>query len=650
MPVETELRRKIYTVDGISNPPLVVPFYFLENSDLTVRLYDASGAETVLDLNTDYTVSGAGAPEGGQVTLLATPPTGQVDIERVVPLVQRAKYPRGGGFPAQAHEAQMDRQTMALQQVAASAARGIQLPSSDGDGAVQVLPARASRLGRALVFDPNTGDVGVSPDHYVNQTAAVQALADEAEASAATATEQALSSVGFAAAKVLTVADSPYAVNSGDAGCLLVCDTSAGDISITLPEVSAMPAGFDIGIQKRTADANTVTAQRSGTDVFFGGATTFGLAVARGVRLLANAGVTPNAWVDIPFGQTAVDRRRVFFVAGTDFTAGSSTQITLPSGRPAGAAALDIYFDGAYVQADQWGYTAATGVVTFLSAIPANVSKIEAKWMAPLAQGVPGDGTLGPEKLAQSTYDYIQTLTPMPAESIEGLKVSPGAGDVAHTVDITAGRIRAANSAAVIELAATTLSLLNAGHFVNGGALAASSTYHLLVGISGGSAVAAFSQTVSLPAGWTAFRCLWSILTDASSDLAKFRQQGDRNIWCGVPPVTAFNFSGAGALLGSLFIPTGIEVDALVNYYSPSASGTFARLALLHPDQDASAVPGTGGFPLGTTYPSAGTETGNTTIVSTDAQARIQVLTSATSASVVRVVPISFVHPRRTMV
>lgn len=64
------------------------------------------------------------------------------------------------------------------------------------------------------------------------------------------------------------------------------------------------------------------------------------------------------------------------FLAGVDFTPGTTTTLTLTS-APSSAAALQIYFDGVNQSADTWSYTG--GVVTFNLVIPLSVQVVEAR-------------------------------------------------------------------------------------------------------------------------------------------------------------------------------------------------------------------------------------------------------------------------------
>ena len=68
MTVSSQTSRVSYAGNG-STKAFAVSFYFLADSHLKVILRAADGSETVKTLTTDYTVSGAGNPSGGTVTI-----------------------------------------------------------------------------------------------------------------------------------------------------------------------------------------------------------------------------------------------------------------------------------------------------------------------------------------------------------------------------------------------------------------------------------------------------------------------------------------------------------------------------------------------------------------------------------------------------
>ena len=141
MTVQTTDTRVEYTGTGSAS---VFPYGFpiIAASDLEVTQIDASSVETILVLNVDYTVSGAGGPSGGNVTLLGgNLPSGyRLVIQRKTPYTQETDFRNQGSFTPQAHEAAIDKVTMLVQQLLDSIGTGyldsrvLRLGDADVDG------------------------------------------------------------------------------------------------------------------------------------------------------------------------------------------------------------------------------------------------------------------------------------------------------------------------------------------------------------------------------------------------------------------------------------------------------------------------------------------------------------------------------------
>ncbi len=96
-------------------------------------LLDQAHVEVYLDgvlktIGTHYTVSGVGAAAGGSVTFLTAPGSSvKVLLLRNVPLSQATDYLIGNKFPAETHEAALDKLTMIAQQLTERAGRALAL-------------------------------------------------------------------------------------------------------------------------------------------------------------------------------------------------------------------------------------------------------------------------------------------------------------------------------------------------------------------------------------------------------------------------------------------------------------------------------------------------------------------------------------------
>lgn len=125
MTISSTTAEASYNGNGVSHI-FPVPFYFLVDTDVKIsKKSGATGAVTVLTLNSDYTLTGAGNQAGGSANLIVAPAgndpgTGNPDqilIERNVTAVQETAYPTNGIFPAESHEKALDRLTMLVQQL-----------------------------------------------------------------------------------------------------------------------------------------------------------------------------------------------------------------------------------------------------------------------------------------------------------------------------------------------------------------------------------------------------------------------------------------------------------------------------------------------------------------------------------------------------
>jgi hypothetical protein len=96
-----------------------------------------------------------------------------------------------------------------------------------------------------------------------------------------------------------------------------------------------------------------------------------------------------GVWVPFPQANAVA---RQFFVGGVDFTAGTTTVLTLPATSYT-KNILWLYFDGSYVQPNRYTLTDQTHV-TFTAPITAGTTRIEIGYITPLASLVIDDNSL----------------------------------------------------------------------------------------------------------------------------------------------------------------------------------------------------------------------------------------------------------------
>jgi hypothetical protein len=163
MTVSTTTARVSYAGNG-STVTFNVGFYFLADSHLKVTLRAADGTETVKTLTTDYTVSGAGNPSGGSITLGTAPASGvTVVVTRNVPQTQLVDYQPNDPFPATTHEQALDQLTMEVQQLQEQISRALKLSTTNTMTSTEFTVGATNRANKVLGFD-SAGELTVTQE------------------------------------------------------------------------------------------------------------------------------------------------------------------------------------------------------------------------------------------------------------------------------------------------------------------------------------------------------------------------------------------------------------------------------------------------------------------------------------------------------
>jgi hypothetical protein len=158
MTVSTSSPRVVYDGDGTTTV-FAIPFKFLDNSHITVFLRTAVPVQNDWTDGTEYTLTGAGNPAGGTLTVKTTPTdyTPKVGerliILRVVPNTQETQYVENDDLPSATLENDLDKRTMASQQIDETLARALTAPEADTLAGNFELPLDAARASKFLAFD-----------------------------------------------------------------------------------------------------------------------------------------------------------------------------------------------------------------------------------------------------------------------------------------------------------------------------------------------------------------------------------------------------------------------------------------------------------------------------------------------------------------
>lgn len=197
-----------------------------------------------------------------------------------------------------------------------------------------------------------------------------------------------------------------YTVQAADVSTLIRVDTTAGAITITLPEIASLADDFDIMVAKVTDNANAVNIVRAGSTDLINGATSYHINNQwQSAWLIADR--STNTWTAINSGAATSS------IAVDTFTGdGTAGPYTL-SGDPVSKANTAVYLSGVYQQ--KATYTLSGTSLTMGGNVPVGVT-VEVVWSRPLSIGrtdaglVTYDGGTVQDVLdgAVSKADYVE--------------------------------------------------------------------------------------------------------------------------------------------------------------------------------------------------------------------------------------------------
>lgn len=318
MSLSSAISRNDYVGNGATS---VYSFTFKiqDASHVKVIRLDTSNTETVLNLNSDYTITGVGSASGGSITLLAGNLTSgyKLAIVRNIPLKQETDIRNQGAFYPEIHEDVFDRLTSIDQQQQDSIDRSLRLPQSLNPSSFDMeLPSNIvaspdstiviNATGTGLEVGPTIGSISSASTNASNAASSAAAAASSASAAAASASLAASNAAAGLWKDVvfLTNASSPYSVTGSDQGKLFIVDCTSGNVTVNLPLITSLSLGFgwSIGIKKSDSSTNTIIINPNGTDTIDGNAS---LTLDRqnyGATLLPDIDPSPDKWSSVMFG------------------------------------------------------------------------------------------------------------------------------------------------------------------------------------------------------------------------------------------------------------------------------------------------------------------------------------------------------------
>ncbi len=132
-------------------------FKFIKNSHVKAILRNASNVEVTWAETTNFTLVGAGDKDGGTLTAIVAPATGEVLIIKLdVPFTQAKVFPLGGPFPSVQVEEMGDLAAMVSSKNNENFERTLHVPESDSQNDIDLeLPIDSDRASKFLAFDSN---------------------------------------------------------------------------------------------------------------------------------------------------------------------------------------------------------------------------------------------------------------------------------------------------------------------------------------------------------------------------------------------------------------------------------------------------------------------------------------------------------------
>ncbi|MDG5495961.1 glycosyl hydrolase family 28-related protein [Niveispirillum sp. BGYR6] len=156
IPVPAVSPRVHYLADGVASR-FAFAFPVYAAADLTLHLDDAP-------VTMGYSLDGLGEPAGGAVTFATPPAAGsRITIQRRVSLDRQSDFLESGAISARSLNAQLNRLTAMVQQLAADQDKMLKLAATDLP-ASPLLPGREVRAGKALGFDEAGNPVALGLD------------------------------------------------------------------------------------------------------------------------------------------------------------------------------------------------------------------------------------------------------------------------------------------------------------------------------------------------------------------------------------------------------------------------------------------------------------------------------------------------------
>ena len=163
MTISTTIIKNSYSGNA-SQTVFPYTFKISADADIQVILRSALGTETVKAISTDYTVSGAGDANGGNVTMVVAPASGEtLVIRRATIQTQTIDLVENDPFSAETVEGGFDKSISLVQEIQEEADRAIKLSRTNTMASTEFTVDAVTRAGKILGFD-SAGELVVSQE------------------------------------------------------------------------------------------------------------------------------------------------------------------------------------------------------------------------------------------------------------------------------------------------------------------------------------------------------------------------------------------------------------------------------------------------------------------------------------------------------
>jgi len=242
-----------YNGDG-SATSFAYQFPIHSTAELTVIERAANGTETIKSLGSHYSITDNGAA-GGNVVFGSAPASGvTVVLLRNTNLTQEVDYIENDAFPAETHEAAIDKLTLQIQEAQEELDRSIKLSRSNTISSTEFTLGSTDRAGKMLGFD-NSGELSVTQEIGSNRG---NWAASTAYAVRDIVKDTSTNNIFMAKTAHTSSGSQPITTNTDSAKWDLLVDAATATTSATAAASSATAAA-----SSATASASSATAAAS---------------------------------------------------------------------------------------------------------------------------------------------------------------------------------------------------------------------------------------------------------------------------------------------------------------------------------------------------------------------------------------------------